>query len=166
MRQAVVSILVAAMTRGITLRNDGGDLVASPARAMSDDLLAAIRAHKRDVLDLLAEATPDIDPTPGPDTPPEHLPTVQAVRSAFARFDCQIIRAERLPDPLPDTTLPDAPPRLAVARLIRSVRRVEPGRAIALRDTWRERIAICIIDAGMSQRSAEAIALTELKTFA
>ncbi len=49
------------------------------------------------------------------------------------------------------------------ARLIRDARRGgDNGRAAALRDAWRERMAICTMDGAISLADAERIALDEL----
>lgn len=55
--------------------------------------------------------------------------------------------------------------RDGAARLIRDARRGgDDGRAVALRDAWRERLAICTVDGDLSIRDAEAVALDELRT--
>lgn len=54
--------------------------------------------------------------------------------------------------------------RDGAARLIRDARRSgDDGRAVALRDAWRERLAICTVDSDLSTRDAEAVALDELR---
>ena len=58
--------------------------------------------------------------------------------------------------------LQEAGPRTEAARMLRQVRRAGDSElAIALRDAWRERVAICEIDGGLSREDAEAEALTE-----
>lgn len=52
-------------------------------------------------------------------------------------------------------------PRQQAADLIRQARRADHGRAVAMRDAWAERMAICTID-GMSEADAERVALAEL----
>ena len=54
--------------------------------------------------------------------------------------------------------------RVAVATLIRQARRARDlDLSIALRDAWRERLAICEIDGGVRIEHAEEIALEELQ---
>ena len=56
-----------------------------------------------------------------------------------------------------------SPPRLQAAELIREARRAgDRGRAIAMRDTWRERLAICEIDGSLPTEDAQRISLKEL----
>ncbi len=55
-------------------------------------------------------------------------------------------------------------PRVEAARMIRQARQTSNrDLAVALRDAWRERVAICEIDGGLSQEVAEAVAKKELK---
>ena len=49
-------------------------------------------------------------------------------------------------------------------RLIRQVERTDPDLATTLRDAWRERVAICTMDGGLSPATAVAVALDELRT--
>ena len=54
--------------------------------------------------------------------------------------------------------------RLArTAQLIRDARRIDAGRAVAMRDAWRERLAICTVDGGLTSEDAEEICLAELE---
>ena len=55
--------------------------------------------------------------------------------------------------------------RDGAARLIRDARRGgDDGRAVALRDAWRERLAICTMDGNLPVRDAEGVALNELRS--
>ena len=55
-------------------------------------------------------------------------------------------------------------PRRHAARVIREARRVgDRDRAVSLRDGWRERVAICMIDGGLSEREAEQVAVGEVR---
>ena len=55
-------------------------------------------------------------------------------------------------------------PRARAARLIRQVRKAgNDGLAIALRDAWRERLAICEIDGRLSADDAEVVAEGEMQ---
>ena len=56
------------------------------------------------------------------------------------------------------------PARRHAARLIRNARLCgNSPRAVALRDAWNERVAICTIDGGLRIEAAELVALDELK---
>jgi hypothetical protein len=54
--------------------------------------------------------------------------------------------------------------RRHVAGLIRQARRTRPDLAVSLRDAWRERLAVCAIDGGLTEDHAEQVALDELET--
>ena len=72
---------------------------------------------------------------------------------------------EFLQDLFKPTTAPVAiSARRRAADLIRQARREgHHDHAIALRDAWHERIAVCMIDGGMTQEAAEQVALSELE---
>lgn len=53
--------------------------------------------------------------------------------------------------------------RRQAAYLIRNARQRDPGQAVALRDAWRERMTVCIIDGNLSEDQAEQVALAELE---
>ena len=55
--------------------------------------------------------------------------------------------------------------RRRVAELIRDARRRNSNEAVAIRDAWRERLAVCTIDGGLSQDIAEKVALGELRKY-
>ena len=55
--------------------------------------------------------------------------------------------------------------RRQVAELIRHARRHRAGKALAMRDAWAERLAVCTIDGGQTDDGAEQVALAELKNF-
>jgi TubC N-terminal docking domain len=55
-------------------------------------------------------------------------------------------------------------PRQRAAAAMRQVRQTDRPRARALRDGWRERLAICIVDGGIDEHDAEKIAADELET--
>jgi hypothetical protein len=50
----VVEILAELERRGITVRVEGANLKLKPVAALEEDLLARLRAHKLDILDVLA----------------------------------------------------------------------------------------------------------------
>jgi hypothetical protein len=53
--------------------------------------------------------------------------------------------------------------RRQAAELIRDARRHSAGEAVAMRDAWRERLAVCTIDGGLTEDHAEQVALEELE---
>ena len=54
--------------------------------------------------------------------------------------------------------------RHKAACLIRAARRAgNPDLAVDLRDRWHERVAICVVDGGLSEKDAERVALEELR---
>jgi hypothetical protein len=79
------------------------------------------------------------------------LPTVAAVRSVFSGTRIEAVarlgpRGERLP--------PE--PRREAAAMLRGARAAgDPERAVAMRDAWRERVAICTTDGGLSEGEAQ-----------
>ena len=76
------------------------------------------------------------------------------LRDAMARRTLQLVSIR------PDPTWP----RNRAARLIRETRRQHGrDRAIPLGDAFAERVALCTIDGGQSDREAERIALEELR---
>jgi len=51
-----------------------------------------------------------------------------------------------------------------MAELIRHTRRRSASEAVALRDAWAERLAVCTIDGGLTKDHGEQVALAELET--
>ena len=87
---------------------------------------------------------------------PLDLPLVAAVKDSFADMGATLVSVEMVHGQGGAT-------RSRVARLIREARGANPSGAMALRDAWRERLAICTIDGGMPEADAERIALAELE---
>ncbi len=98
----------------------------------------------------------DVDETPADDPTLSGCVNVNTVNAADDEGDPVAILAAA--DGL-------SPARDEAARLIRDARRGgDNGRAAALRDAWRERLASCTIDGELPQADAEAIALDELRS--
>ena len=85
---------------------------------------------------------------------PLDLPLVAAVKDSFADMGATVVSVE---------VAHGGVSRSRVARMIREARGADPNQAVAMRDAWRERLAICTIDGGMSEAEAEKIALAELE---
>lgn len=83
-----------------------------------------------------------------------NLPLVVAVKEIFADMGATVVSVKRGRRWI----------RRWAARLIRDARRITAGRAVAVRDAWRERVAICTVDGRLIIEDAESVALTELKT--
>lgn len=60
-----------------------------------------------------------------------------------------------------NSVAPDRP-RDQAARLLRQVRCSDPTCAAALRDAWHERVAICTVEAGLTDAETEKIAADDL----
>ncbi len=129
-------LLVELARRGIELRAAGDRLRYRPRAAMTPDLADRLAAHRGDLLAILAAA--------------------DAAKPAFATLGGATVEAVA---PFKSAA------RDGAARLIRDARRGgDDGRAVALQDAWRERLAICMVDGNLSIRDAEAVALDELRT--
>ena len=89
---------------------------------------------------------------------PLDLPLVAAVKDSFADMGATAVSVEV-------THGQGGATRSTMARMIRKARGADPNQAVALRDVWRERLAICTIDGGMPEADAERIALAELEVF-
>ena len=85
---------------------------------------------------------------------PSDLPLAAAVKDSFADMGATVVSVE---------VAHGGVSRSRVARMIREARGADPNQAVALRDAWRERLAICTIDGGMPEAEAERIALAELE---
>jgi hypothetical protein len=135
-------------------RDSPGEAAAPPA-ADDADVSLAEPAKGKALADLhateaaaLAHAGTDL----------QELPTVAAVRRDFS--GARIEAVARL-GPADERLPPE--PRRAAATLIRGARRRgDTGEAVALRDAWRERVAICTVDGGLSEGEAQEVAAEEL----
>lgn len=154
------ALIVDAMRAGVLLIAQGDRLRYKALASLPPDLAERIKAHKPALLALLRPA-----PADGPDAPPDATDAPRAkpagllavVRDAFAPLVLDVVDVRH------DATWPTRP-RNRAARLIRQARRRHGrDRAVALRDEWAERMAICTIDGGQSEADAERIALHELR---
>lgn len=151
--------------RRVTVRiaaHDAGTLqIDAPEGVIDDDLREHLRRWKPALLDRLRPRSKVNTPpmfTPGEAMMLHHAPpalreSVEAIKSAFAGVGVELLSVTR------DPTWP----RHRVADAIRAARRHgEHDRATAIRDGWRERVAICMIDGGQPRRRAEVIAACEV----
>ncbi len=96
-------------------------------------------------------------------TTPADLPLVSAVKDTFADFGATVVSIESAHGRGGWT-------RRRAAELIRDARRHgirgQAGEAVAMRDAWRERLAVCTIDGGLTEDHAEQVALCELEEYA
>ena len=87
---------------------------------------------------------------------PADLPLVSAVKEAFADFGATVVSVESSHGGRGWT-------RRRAAELIRDTRRQSASRAVAMRDAWAERLAVCTIDGGLSEDRAAQVALAEVE---
>ncbi len=163
----VAVLLVELGRRGIELRAAGDRLRYRPRSAMTPDLSARLTAHRGELLAILTAADLAAGDTAAPVptyTPQERRLLDGCPAATLAAVDA----AKRVYAPLGGVTVEAVAPfksaaRDGAARLIRDARLGgDVGRAGALRDAWRERLAICTVDGDLSIRDAEAVALDEL----
>lgn len=88
---------------------------------------------------------------------PSDLPMVSALKDVFADWDVAVVSIE-------STHGHGKWTRRRAGQLLRLVRQTDPLEAHDLWDTWRERIAICMIDGDLPLENAEEMALEELET--
>ncbi len=172
--------------------SNGGKVRFRPRSAMTPDLADRIKAHRSALLAVLsdrgADTTPKDEPVNAdgcgqsgvasvvsvsePDKAiwsedelailgragktPADLPLMSAVKGAFADFGATVVSVEAAHGRGGWT-------RRRVAELIRDARMRSTGEAVAMRDAWRERLAVCTIDGGMTDDCAEQVALNELE---
>jgi hypothetical protein len=184
----VQAILADVRRRGLTLKVERGKLRFRPKSAMTADLADRILACRPAVLAALSDKTPT---TPKPKAPHGAQPGVSSVLSASEQSEAlwsevelaTLARAGKTPA---DLTLVSevkdvfaefgasvagiilehrsrGHARRLAAQLIHEARRRDKGEAVALRDAWTERLAICTIDGGLSDGTAEQVALEELQ---
>lgn len=91
---------------------------------------------------------------------PADLPLVPAVKDSFAEFGATVVSIESA-HACGERTRSET--RTRVAELIRCARIRSVGEAVAMRDAWAERLAICTIDGGQSDDRAKEVALAELE---
>ena len=139
----------------------------APSGVLTEERLACIRDHKTELLTILrAEKNVHDDAATSPPytaaerrlmskVPNPLRATVDIIKTTFADTGGVTVLDVRR-----DRTWS----RRQAARLIRDARRVgDHGRAVALRDAWRERVAICEIDGGLVLADAERVAFEEVR---
>lgn len=186
----VQAILADARRRGLTLQADHGKLLFRPRSAMTPDLAERIKAHRLALLSLLSDTTPTKrtpnathEPKSGVSSvvsvserskalwsedelamlgragkTPADLPLLMDVKDAFAEYGATVVSITT------KTHGCGSEARRLAGKLIREARRRDRGEAVAMRDAWAERLAVCTIDGGFSEDHAEQVALKELQT--
>ena len=156
-------LLAELVRRGIYIEAQAGRLRYRPRDRMTPDLAEKLRRHKPELLARLGAA----GEAPGRYTEAEErllggVPapvrtTVDLVKATFADLGGATVVEVR----------PDRPYlRRRAAAHIREARRTDRSQAVALRDAWAERMAICTIDGGLDLADAERVAVDELLVYA
>jgi len=160
----VAVLLVELARRGIKLSAAGDRLRFRPRSAMTPDLAERLTAHRGELLAILTAADGEAAPA-ATYTAEERRLLAGCPAATLAAVDA----AKRAFAPVGGVTVEAVAPFKSAARdgaawLIRDARRGgNPGKAVALRDAWQERLAICTIDGGLSMRDAERVALDDLE---
>lgn len=168
-----VAVLLADLMRlGIVIEATGDRLRYRPRDRMTPDLADRLKAHKGDVMALLRHSNAEADPISADDnTPPLAIYTAQerdlladAPDTLRATVDAiKVTFADMGGTTVVNVRTDPAWARRQAAGLIRDSRLAgNKGKAVALRDAWHERLAICTIDDGLSQVEAESVALEEI----
>jgi len=152
------ALRAASITAEVALDLDG------PAEALTDERIAEVRRLKPDLLRMLVNGFPV---QTGAGTTPAHPQLVAEVNDAFADGsggELTVVSVEATRGRGGRTRREI---RMRAAELIRDARRQEgPGRggkAVAMRDAWRERVAVCTIEGGLGVQEAERVALGEIE---
>lgn len=134
---------------GVDARADGDRLILdAPAGVLTADRLDAIRPHKPAVLDVLRAAGGTLPPL---------------IADALAAFpEAELMSIEPADASRPKRHRLDCPAAVVLDRL--RLDPPDPDTAADLLDAYRERMAICTIDGGLSEAEAEAVAIAELDT--
>ena len=154
----VAELLLDLARCGIHLESDPDDpgaLRYRPRARMTVELADRLKDHKGEVLAILRDPTCTSDERKILQSAPEGLRvTIDLIKTVFADVGSTVISVRRDPTRR----------RRQAARLIRQARaRGHHRQAVAIRDAWHERVAICTIDGGLSEGQAEAAALTETR---
>ncbi len=96
-------------------------------------------------------------------TTPADLPLVSAVKDAFAEEPGGGATVVSIESAHGRGGWTRREIRGRAAELIRDAQRHSDGQAVAMRDAWRERLAVCTIDGGLTEDHAEQVALDELE---
>ena len=153
-------LLIELFRQGIDMRAVGDRLRYRPRSAMTPDLARRVVAHRSDLLAILEEADGTVTYTDA---------ERQLLGDRSASVIVAVDEAKRAFRVIGGVTVTSVVPfksraRDTAARLIRDARGADDGRAVALRDAWRERLAVCTMDGELSERDAETVAAKELKS--
>ena len=167
----VQAILADVRRRGLTLQADHGKLLFRPRSAMTPDLAERIKAHRLALLAVLSDTTPTTRAPNAPYEPqsgvssvlsvserskalwsegelailgragktPADMPLLSVVKDAFAEFGAAVVS-------ITTNYGHGSHARQMAGQLIRKARRRDRGEAVAKRDAWAERLAVCTID--------------------
>jgi len=111
------------------------------------------RPTKRFVMNRLVVQLPDTTPETESATRPED--TQSGVLSVVSVSESECDDAQPIRRRVRDQA----------AALIRQARKYDRDLAVTLRDRWRERVAACTHDGGLSEAEAEKVALAELEAY-
>lgn len=79
------AVLETLKAKGVQLSRDGGDLIATPKAALTDELRSLIREHKAELLEAVGKA--------------EHDHTIRHWRWRFHYADGEVVEHRILPEP-------------------------------------------------------------------
>lgn len=175
----VADLLAELDALGVQLKADANGLRFRPRDKVGPELLDRLRVHKADLLATLGR--PPLTPEPAsapasaPGCPesraePEDPPHVRrALERAGPDLMATVAELRRVFAPLGGLTIESIAPdpswsrQRAAQAILRARRCGRPESALDLRDRWRERVAICLADGGLSEREAERIAADEVE---
>ena len=190
MGEAAAETIIAAVRHRVLLLVAGNRLTYRALEPPPGHLLEAIRERRSDIIATLRAGgadSVDVDQNPrneptgvisststastGPWTPaeldliqragaaPAALSAAAEVRQIFAGMGSRLMAVE-------PATGRGSRPRRRAARAIREARRRgDRDAAVALRDCWRERLAICLESGDIASATAEAVAAAEVEAF-
>lgn len=147
-------LLAACARAGASVVFDRGQLFIEPTGRIPGELREALRANRGALLELL---TPKARPAGG------RVRDIESPRAASIVETAKAMFSEWGPVGVSNVS-PRRWNRDGVAMMLRQLWRAGDRRgAIAIRDAWRERVAIVTIDAGVTAERAEAIAFEQVK---
>lgn len=184
----VQAILADVRRRGLTLQADDGKLLFRPRSAMTPDLAERIKTHRPALLVMLFDTTAPALPPNAPHEAESGVSSVLSVsepsKALWSEDELAMLdRAGKTPADLhllaemKDVFAEFGATVVSIAteygrggharrlagQLIRKTRRQDRGKAVAMRDAWAERLAVCTIAGGFSEDHAEQVALNELQ---
>ncbi len=185
----VQAILADVRRRELTLQADHGKLLFRPRSAMTPDLAERIKAYRPELLVMLSDTTPTtrnqnatheaesgVSSVMSVSEPskalwsegelamlgragktPGDLPLLMDMKDTFAEFGATVVSVTT------NQYGRGGHARRLAGKLIRTARQRDRGEAVAMRDAWAERLAVCTFDGGFSEDHAEQVALNELQ---